>query len=148
MKKSLAIIFSLVTILIAIGIIGYATIEDWSLGEAFYMTMITVTTTGYQEVNPLSFSGRMFTIFLLASGVCTLAFVSHLLLYELMAVDWNRLRSKKMLKKIANLENHTIICGFGRMGKIICQELAKADVPFVVVDCCPENFKMSVNCYL
>ncbi|MEM7647302.1 MAG: potassium channel family protein, partial [Pseudomonadota bacterium] len=142
------IILTLVSTLIAVGIVGYSTIENWSLDEALYMTMITVTTTGYQEVNPLSPSGRLFTIFLLAAGVCTLAFVSHLLLYELMSVDWNRLRSKKMLKKIANLEDHTIICGFGRMGKIICQELSKANVPFVVVDCCPESFEGAPENYL
>ena len=130
------------------GTLGYQWIEDWSFAEAFYMTFITVTTTGFQEVRPLSEEGRVFTIFLLTAGVATIAYVTNVILIELLSVDKAKLRRKKMLKKIKKLSEHTIICGFGRMGKIVCNELARAGVDFVVVDKILEHFEDVPDDYL
>jgi voltage-gated potassium channel len=141
MKKSVVLILISFCMLIAFGIVGYEWIEGWGLAESLYMTMITITTTGYQEVHPLSFEGRMFTIVLLCAGVATLAFTTHILITEFMSIDFKNFRRQKMKKKISSLSGHTIVCGFGRMGQNICRELEKNGIHFVVVDKTEDNFE-------
>jgi len=141
MKKSFILISISFCFLLSFGIFGYSYIEGWSLAESLYMTIITITTTGYQEVRPLSFEGRMFTIILLCAGVCALAYTTHIIVHELLSIDTISLRRKKMKKQISKLNNHVIICGFGRMGKNICLELEHSGIAFVIVDKVEENFK-------
>ena len=148
MKNKLGRLLLLITGLLALGTVGYHWIEGWSLDEALYMTVITITTTGYQEVNPLTPQGRYFTIFLLAAGVSTIALATNTLFHEIVMTDREALRRKKMLKKISKLKGHTIVCGFGRMGKIVCEELKKAGEIFVVVDKVSQNFEQVPNDYL
>lgn len=140
MKRSFVLLILSFAALLAVGIIGYSVIEGWSFAESLYMTIITITTTGYQEVHPLSFEGRMFTIVLLCTGVCALAYSTHVIVNELMSIDSHSLRRKKMKKQINKLSGHTIICGFGRMGKTICKELENAGLTFVIVDKSLDNF--------
>jgi voltage-gated potassium channel len=118
---------------VGLGTLGYRLIEGWSYFESFYMTIITLTTTGFMEVNPLSMEGRAFTIILLMMGMGIVVFSVSAIMTAVMSMDFRERRRKKMQEKIDNLKEHSIVCGFGRMGKIICSELQHAKHDFVVI---------------
>ena len=118
---------------VSLGTLGYRLIEGWSYFESFYMTIITLTTTGFMEVNPLSVEGRAFTIILLIMGMGIVVFSVSTIMTAVMAMDFKERRRKKMQEKIDSLKDHSIVCGFGRMGKIICKELQHAKHNFVVI---------------
>ncbi|MFC1504219.1 potassium channel family protein [Spirochaetota bacterium] len=119
-------------ILIISGIIGYIIIEDLSFFESLYMAIITISTVGFQEVKPLGFWGRIITICLIISGISIIAYIgTHFVDF---LARTNIFRRNKMLKKIKGLKDHYIICGFGRMGSKICQDLSGQNVQFVVID--------------
>ncbi len=141
MHKQSKLINPVIAILgvIAIGTIGYVAIEKWGFFDALYMTIITLTTVGYHEVHDLSQTGRTFSMILMLSGVGTMFYMfgvgaKVLLEGELRDI----LGRKKLSKKIENLKKHYIICGFGRMGNIICREMIQKKAPFVVIEGSPE----------
>lgn len=133
MKRSF-IILVLVFAVMVTGVIGYSIIEGWSLFDAFYMTVITLTTTGYQEVHSLTPEGRIFTILLLMFGMGLVAYSISAIMSEVMAIDFSKRRRVKMDSQINKLKGHTIVCGFGRMGKVTCAELKENDHEFVVIE--------------
>ena len=135
------LIYPVISILgvISFGTIGYTVIENWSLFDSLYMTIITLTTVGYEEVHVLSKAGRAFSIVLMLSGVGAMLYalgVGARLLLEGELRDI--LGRKKLTKKIKNLKNHYIICGYGRMGNIICREMLHNNAPFIVVEGNPD----------
>ena len=124
---------------IAFGVLGYVLIEEWGFFDSLYMTIITLTTVGYHEVHELSQAGRTFSMVLILSGVGTMFYTfgvgaKVLLEGELRDI----LGRKKLTKKIENLKNHYIICGYGRMGNIICREMIHSKAPFVIIEKTPE----------
>jgi voltage-gated potassium channel len=118
--------------LVLIGALGYMLIEGWNFFDALYMTVISITTTGFAEVHPLSHSGRLFTIVVIVLGVVTIAYTGGRIAQ--LVLENYLLRRRRMSRKVSNLKNHYIICGFGRMGKQICLELQANQAPFVVVE--------------
>jgi voltage-gated potassium channel len=117
------------------GTAGYVLIEGWSLWDAFYMTIITITTVGYGEVHPLSTTGRVFTVAIILGGVGTFFYAFTLfmaLLVEGQFVD--RIEQRRRARMLDDLTDHFIVCGFGRMGEIICHEFSRQRVPFVVIE--------------
>jgi len=125
-----------------IGTIGFRLVEGWPLFDAFYMTLMTLTTVGYGEVHPLSFQGRMFASFLMLVGVASV-FVSFgilgdtLLRLEL-ADYFGRRRRTRMLQQI---EGHYIVCGAGRVGRSVVLELLRGGAQVVLIDNDPERVK-------
>ncbi|MBF0465547.1 MAG: potassium channel protein [Nitrospirae bacterium] len=110
-------------------------VEGWNAFDSFYMVVITLATIGFQEVHPLSNEGRAFTIFLIFSGVGILAYNVNVALRALFEGEFQKILGRRKLeKKIKEIKDHYIICGFGRMGRIICKELRSCWVPFVVID--------------
>ena len=111
----------LVAILIALvmigGTAGYVLIEGWSPWDAFYMTVITITTVGYREVHPMSRMGEAFTVVILLSGVGSF-FYAFTLFMALLAEGHiiERRRQRRHLRMLEELKDHFILCGFGRMG--------------------------------
>jgi voltage-gated potassium channel len=99
------------------------------------MTAITITTVGYGEVHPLSTAGRLFTIFISFTGVGAI-FYAFTLFMTLLAGGTlvQRRERKKLGRMLENLNDHFILCGFGRMGEIIAREFARQNVPFVVIE--------------
>jgi voltage-gated potassium channel len=136
--RHLLIGFFILLSTILIGIIGFMLIEGWSFMDSLYMTTITITTTGFQEVHPLSDSGHLFTVLLLFMSVGTILFIGGTGVQYM--IESKFIRRRRMLKQIEKLENHYIVCGFGRMGTHICDKLAEAKVPFVVIENNTSNF--------
>lgn len=127
-------VFLLVT-LILVGVIGFMVTANYSLVDAFYMTVITITTVGFKEVQPLDDSAKIFTICLILASVVILGYaITVITEYILSKNDLNVLKQKKMQKKIDNLKNHIIICGYGRNGKQAAAKLVTYKKPFVIIE--------------
>lgn len=132
-----------------VGVAGYTLIEGAGLVDAFYMTVITISTVGFSEVIPLSQMGKLFTVILIILGTGTLAYTASQFVDYVVAGELRNLFGRrKMEGKIEALEDHYILCGFGRMGKIIAEILAKNNLPFVIVDPNPGHSESSENQYL
>ncbi len=128
-----------VGVVIVLGTFGYIVIEGWSAFDAFYMTVTTVATVGFQEIHPLSTAGRAFTVGLIISGVGTLFYLlgnlARLLVEGELRALLGRYRTEGKMKAVTN---HYIVCGYGRMGKRICKEFRAKPLPFVVIDKNPD----------
>lgn len=125
-------------LVLAIGVLGYMSIEGWGFLDALYMTVITITTVGYREVQEVSPSGRVFTIFIIFLGMgifaYTLGMVAQLMVeFQVRSI----LGRRKLGMKIKSLKNHYVICGYGRIGSVISQELLEHRIPQLVIDSNP-----------
>ena len=123
-----------------VGTAGYVVIEGWSPWDALYMTVITVTTVGYREVHPLSRPGQAFTVFLLIVGVGALFYTATLLVARMVEGGLHhRWEARRQARMLDELQQHFIICGYGRIGRIVAEEFRRQQVPYVVVDRDPER---------
>jgi voltage-gated potassium channel len=139
LRQKLLLALFLLGCIISFGTLGYMFIEGWDLLDSLYMTIITLASVGYKEVHELSFNGKIFTIVFIIGGVGTVAYaltagVKIILEGELQDVFGRR----RLEKRIKELKNHYIICGYGRMGKIICRELREKHQKFVVIEKGPD----------
>jgi voltage-gated potassium channel len=125
--------------LFAFGVLGYMAIEGWSFIDSLFMTAITVTTVGFEEVHPLDTGGKVFTIFVAFFGIGW-AFYILLGLVDLILGGQLGLALgvRRMKRKIETLRDHYVLCGFGRVGEEIARDLMARDMPFVIVDSNPE----------
>src|SRR5215471_2434809 len=122
-------------VLTLVGTAGFHFIEGWSWFDSFYMVVITLSTIGYQEVHQLSHAGRVFNTMLIITGVAMVflmvgALTQALLEFELVKVFGKR----RMEREVANLENHYIICGAGRVGNSVARDLARNASPFLIIE--------------
>jgi len=125
--------------LLVLGVVGYMLIEGWSFLDALYMTVITVTTVGFRELEPLSDGGRIFTIFLVLFGVGAAFYILTSLVATVVEGDLGLfLGVRRMKGKIEALRDHYILCGFGRVGEEIAREFKARGIPFVIVESNPE----------
>lgn len=138
MPKSVIALIMLVAIL-SFGTFGYMFIEHSSFVDSLYMTMITISTIGYGEIFPLSTTGRIFTMVLILVGVGFVMFMFSKITEAVVGGELRALYGRlNMKKKVLELSDHYIICGFGRIGRVICHLLKEADKPFVVIENNPE----------
>jgi len=122
-------------LLLTFGTVGYMIIEGFSLLDALFMTVITLTTVGYGEVRPLDEAGRLFTIVLIMMGAGFVAY--NLAYFTQLLLDGNLLelyRRRKVRRQLELLRNHYVICGYGQMGQIVTRELIRNNVPVVVIE--------------
>lgn len=124
-----------VTATLLIGTVGFMWVEGWTLFDSFYMSLMTLTTVGYGEVHPLSFKGRVFASFLMLVGVTTvfvsIAVIGETLLRLEMADYFGRKRRDRMLK---NISGHYVVCGAGRVGRSVINELLRSRASVVLID--------------
>ena len=131
------IIFSLALIaaVISFGTAGYMIVEKWNFWDSFYMTIITLTTVGYREIHDLSFEGIIFTIILIIGGVGTMLYALTIGAKFVLEGELQQIYGRKRLeKKLHELRGHYIICGYGRMGRIIARELEHEKLKFAVIE--------------
>ena len=121
--------------LVLIGTSGYMIIEGWPVSDAIYMTIITLATVGYGEVHQVSGVGRIFTIFLIVAGVGYFMYVVGLLV-QFLVEDRIRviLGRRKLDKQIAKLKEHYIICGYGRIGRVLARYLTERYLNVVIIE--------------
>ena len=133
--KSIYIAISLLIFVVIIGISGFMIIEKFSFNDAFFMTIITISTVGFREVEPLSNLGQFFTAFLIVISFGIFAYaVTTLTRYIVDGVFRNYLKDNKVKTKIEKLSNHVIVVGYGRNGKQAVEELQKHNSSVVIVD--------------
>jgi voltage-gated potassium channel len=121
--------------LIVLGTVGYHAIEHWSWFDSLYMAVITLTTIGFGEVHPLGDGGRVFTMVLALLGIFTLFFAATEVLRAWASGELRaRMGRQRLEKAMSRLENHVIVCGYGRMGRLICEEFARLHASFVIID--------------
>lgn len=130
-------------ILMGIGTGGYMLLEGWSAFDSLYMTVITLTTVGYGEIpEVLSQPGRSFTIFLLLGGVFTLFWAAGEMIRTIVTGEVRGiLERRRMERNLAELKDHLIVCGHGRMGRLVCKEFSLQKLRFVVIDSETENLE-------
>lgn len=132
--RLLRALLMIVTIAV-VGTLGYYILEDWSLLDALYMTIISMTTVGYGETRELTEVGRIFTMLLLVSSVGTAGYAVSTLASFIVEGEFNRiLRGRRMDRRIAKLRDHIILCGSGPTGRYVAEELFKTQTPFVVIE--------------
>ncbi|NQX86845.1 MAG: potassium channel protein [Flavobacteriaceae bacterium] len=125
----------LLVILLCIGVIGFKMMTNYSWVDALYMTVITITTVGFGEVHPLDDASKIFTIFLILASVVIVGYALKVITeYIISKNDVEELKQKKMQKKIDELSNHIIICGYGRNGKQAAKKLLAHKRSFVVIE--------------
>lgn len=130
---AMAIFFSIV--ILAIGTTGYMLIEGWSLLDALYMTVITYSTVGYGEVHTVSEAGRLYTIFLIFLGVGFFMYVAGSIIQFMVEGNIRTVLGRRKLdRKINCLKNHYIICGYGRIGRVLCETLKSSSIDLVVIE--------------
>ena len=118
-------------VLFVFGTVGYMVIEGWNVFDAFYMTAISLTTVGYGEVQTLSTNGRIFTVVLLVFAVAFIAYGLEYLLTANLGETW---RIRRMMQTIDSLDNHVIVCGYGRVGQSAVASLQNSKRKVVVVE--------------
>lgn len=117
------------------GSVGYVLIEGFTYVEAFYMTVITVSTVGFQEVRELSSTGRIFTAFLILTSIGTFTYtISIITTYFVNGEYRKRIKAAKVNKEIHSFSNHVIICGYGRVGKMAADQLAAMNEQVIIVE--------------
>ncbi len=133
--RRLAWVAGLIVLMLTTGTVGFCVIDNYPPFDAFYMTLITVSTVGYAELHPLSHCGRIFNSFVIFFGVITMFFAIGAMTQSIIELElgeyFGKRRTRRMIDK---LENHFIVCGYGRVGRNAAMELQRSGVPFVIVD--------------
>lgn len=125
----------LLVLLLAIGVLGFKLISEYSWIDSLYMTVITITTVGFGEVKPLDDQSKIFTILLILSSVIILGYaISVITEYILSKNNFEDIKQRKMQKRIDKMSNHIIICGFGRNGKQAAKKLLTYKKSFVIIE--------------
>lgn len=133
--RRLAYVAGAIVVMLLAGTLGFVLIEHWPAFDAFYMTLITLTTVGYAEVHPLSPVGRIFNSVLILFGVTIMLIAMGAVTQTVIELELNQLFGKRRTKNmIDKLKDHYIVCGFGRVGRGAAEELTRACVPFVIID--------------
>ncbi len=134
-EKQVVISIASAVLLILAGTLGYMLLEGWDPVDALYMTVITLATVGYREIHPMSRMGQLYTMFLIMVGVGFFLYVAGTVIQFMVEGRIRILLGRRKLdRKIARLKNHYIVCGFGRIGSVICQRLDNEGASLVVIE--------------
>lgn len=130
-----AAVLAAVAVLVAAGTLGFVFIGNWPVADAAWMTIITITAVGYEEVRELSPATRVLATGLLAGGITMMGIWFAVLTAAIVEMDFGHVfRTRREMMNIDRLRDHIIVCGAGRTGRQIVAEMKTAAVPYVVVD--------------
>ena len=133
--RKIILLTALLLLILSCGTIGYMLLENTSFLDGLYLTVITITTVGYGDIVPIHTAGRLFTVFLVFCGVGYVMYLFGQITEAMVEGGLQKIvERRKMHKKIAQLNNHYIVCGFGRIGMEICSILQENKRPFVVIE--------------
>jgi len=134
-RRRLVVMLTVPALLMLAGTVAYHFLEHLSLFDSLYLTVITLTTIGYGDVFPRTTPGRVFTIFLALGGIFTLFYVAAEVIRLVIGGEVRALLGRRRMEQnLSQLTNHLIVCGFGRMGRLVCKEFAAEKLPFVVIE--------------
>ena len=140
--KKLVFITLFFVLLLMVGTTGYMVFEDFGFWNSVYLTAMTITTVGYGDIVPVHPFGKVFTVFLVFSGVGFVLYAFSRFAETMIEGGLrNILERRSMDKKVAQLRNHYIVCGYGRIGRVICQILHENKRPFVVIEQSEEEIR-------
>lgn len=130
-----AAVLGAVVVLVAGGTLGFVLVDDWPVADAAWMTIITITAVGYEEVRELTPATRVLATGLLAGGITMMGIWFAVLTAAIVEMDLGHVfRTRRDMKNIEKLKDHVIVCGAGRTGRQIVEEMKTAAVPYVIVD--------------
>lgn len=137
--RKLYLAIGMVLLVLLVGIVGFYTIENYSLLDSIFMTVITVATVGYREVKELDDAGKIFTSLLIIFSIGTFAYaISVITRYVIEGEFQTYFRHYKVNKEILKLKDHVIVCGFGRNGRQACEQLRSGNEKFVAIESNPK----------
>ncbi len=142
LSRRLVIAGSLLVAVVAVATTGYALLEGWSVFDAFYMTITTITTIGGGEPRAMDVAGKWWTIGVVIFGFGALTYTvlqlfGYVIEGQLGADVWLR----RMRRRVAKMQDHFILCGFGRVGREIARDFTAERIPFVVIDINPDSLQ-------
>lgn len=125
----------LVLLILIVGVAGYMLIEGYSFVDSFYMTIITVSTVGFREVQELSDLGKIFTSVLVITSLGTFAYAISIITTNFIEGEFSYFfQRRKLNSDLMNMKNHIIVCGFGRNGSQAVKELIIHNHPYIVIE--------------
>jgi voltage-gated potassium channel len=127
-------LFFILIFLLIVDVSGYIIIEKVNFFDALFMTIISVTTVGYKEVFPLSSQGKLFTIFVIFSGLGIFLYSARLIAENTVEGKIRKILGRRKMKTLLKMKNHIIIVGYGRMGEIVSKELNEKKVKFIIIE--------------
>ncbi|CAM3455762.1 potassium channel family protein [Aequorivita lipolytica] len=133
-SSKIAVAILLLILVFTAGVVGFHFFSEYSWIDAFYMTVITVTTVGYGEVMPLSPNEKLFVSLLIISSIFIVGYAISVITEYILSKNIGILRQKKVQKKLKSMHNHVVVCGFGRNGKQAAQKLLAYNRPFVIIE--------------
>ncbi len=134
-RSKFFVALSLVVLTLLIGVLGFRFIADYSWVDALYMTVITVSTVGFGEVNPLTPEAKIFTVILILCSVVIVGYaISVITEYIISQNSYDSIKRKRVQKQINSLDDHIIVCGYGRNGKQAVEKLRAYNKPFVIIE--------------
>ena len=137
--RHLTISVVLAFLITVIGTVGYMMVEGWDFMDALYMTVITISTVGYSEVRQVDAAGRIFTIFIVVTGVGFSLYVAGAVVQFMVEGQIRKIMGRRRLdQKLKRLKNHYIICGYGRIGRVLVRNLRRKFSNVVIVDNNPD----------
>lgn len=132
--KKILLLVAIINVLIIIDAAGYMLIERANFIDSLYMTVITITTVGYREVFELTPNGKLFTIWVIISGLGTFFLMAGRIAESAFEGNLRRILGRRKMKSLLQLKDHIIVAGFGVMGEQVCRELARTKLKFVVIE--------------
>jgi len=133
---------SILLFILVLGTSGYMLLEDIGFTDAIFMTVISITTVGFSEVFPLGATSKFFTIFLIFGGVGLFLYIVSMITEVMVEGGLQSFLGRRhMEKKLAGIKDHYIVCGFGRIGKVICKILHENNRFFIIIENDPNEIK-------
>jgi voltage-gated potassium channel len=130
----------LLVAVVVVGTVGFMLLEGFAFLDALYMTIITISTVGYGEVRQLHAEGHVFVIVLIIAGIMVVGYTLTSLGRAVVEGSLQRqVGRRRMMREIAGMQRHIIVCGYGRVGRTVCEELLTERVPFVVIERDPDQ---------